>query len=189
MLRLYWVVHVAMETTKTSHFTCQSISFICIFFTCQASACELQPFSCHDLADDIYSQSAKTVFSYHNSGPEVKNKQYTLSNDTCYIRDIPPDLCVCCSHLLVKHSSFCLVLFHFFFFLAWLRYFYVTFHVNVALWSNFFLHKKKWFIHLLFILLKCQVGFSFSFLQARSKKNLICSFLQLGRRDFWCPWR
>ena len=53
---------------------------------------------------------------YHNSGPEVKNKQYTLSNDTCYIRDIPPDLCVCCSHLLVKHSSFCLVLFLFFFF-------------------------------------------------------------------------
>ena len=55
------------------------------------------------------------TLSYHNTGPEVKNKQYTLSNDTCYIRDIPRDLCVCCSHLLVKHSSFCLVLFRFFF--------------------------------------------------------------------------
>ena len=35
ILRLYSVVHVAMETTKTSHFTCQSKSFISIFFTCQ----------------------------------------------------------------------------------------------------------------------------------------------------------
>ena len=35
-----------------------------IFFTCQVSACELQPFSCHDLANDIHSQTAKTVFSH-----------------------------------------------------------------------------------------------------------------------------
>ena len=50
-----------METTKTSHLTCQSNSFISIFFTCQVSACELQPFSCLDLANlnDIYSQTAK----------------------------------------------------------------------------------------------------------------------------------
>ena len=61
ILRLYSIVHVAMETTKTSHFTCQSKSFINVFFTCQVSACELQPFSCHDLANDIYSQTAKTV--------------------------------------------------------------------------------------------------------------------------------
>ena len=53
-----------METTKTSNFTCQSESFISIFFTCQVSACELQPFSCHDLANDIRSQTAKTVFSH-----------------------------------------------------------------------------------------------------------------------------
>ena len=66
ILRLYSIVHVAMETTKTSHFTCQSKSFISIFFTCQVSACELQPFSCHDLANDIYSQTAKTVFSHLN---------------------------------------------------------------------------------------------------------------------------
>ena len=33
-------------------------------FTCQVSACELQPFSCHDLANVIYSQTAKTVFSH-----------------------------------------------------------------------------------------------------------------------------
>ena len=53
MLRLYSIVHVPMETTKMSHFTWQSKSFISIFFTCQVSACELQPFSCHDLANDI----------------------------------------------------------------------------------------------------------------------------------------
>ena len=53
ILRLYSIVHVAMETTKTSHFTCQSKSFISIFFTCQVSACELQPFSCHHLANDF----------------------------------------------------------------------------------------------------------------------------------------
>ena len=64
ILRLYSIVHVAMETTKTSNFTCQSKSFISIFSTCQVSACELQPFSCHDLANDIHSQTAKTVFSH-----------------------------------------------------------------------------------------------------------------------------
>ena len=64
ILRLYSIVHVAMETTKMSNFTCQSKSFISIFFTCQVSACELQPFSCHDLANDIHSQTAKTVFSH-----------------------------------------------------------------------------------------------------------------------------
>ena len=51
---------------KTSNFTCQSKSFISIFFTCQVSACELQPSSCHDLANDIYSKTAKTVFSHLN---------------------------------------------------------------------------------------------------------------------------
>ena len=56
ILRLYSIVHVAMETRKTSHCACQSKSFISIL----VSACELQPFSSHDLANDIYSQSAKT---------------------------------------------------------------------------------------------------------------------------------
>ena len=60
-LRLYSVVHVATETTKTSHFTCQSESFISIFLNCQVSAGELQPFSCHDLANDIYTQTANTI--------------------------------------------------------------------------------------------------------------------------------
>ena len=59
ILRLYSIVGVAMETTKTSNFTGQSKFFISIFFTCQVSACELQPFSCHDLANDIHSQTAK----------------------------------------------------------------------------------------------------------------------------------
>ena len=49
-----------------SNFTCQSKSFISIFFICQVSACELRPFSCYNLANDIYSQTAKTVFSHLN---------------------------------------------------------------------------------------------------------------------------
>ena len=64
IVRLYSIVHVAMETTKTSNFNCRSKSFISVFFTCQVSACELQPFSCYDLANDIYLQTAKTVFSH-----------------------------------------------------------------------------------------------------------------------------
>ena len=56
ILRLYSIVHVAMETAKTSNFACQSKSFI--------TACELQPFSCHNLANDLYSETAKTVFSH-----------------------------------------------------------------------------------------------------------------------------
>ena len=64
ILRLYSIVHVAMETMKMTNFTCQSKSFISIFFTCQVSAFELQPFSCHNLANDIHSQTTKTVFSH-----------------------------------------------------------------------------------------------------------------------------
>ena len=75
ILRLYSIVHVAMETTKTSNFTCQSRSFISIFFTCQVSDCELQSFSCHDLANDIYSQTAQTVLSHLNRGCPL----YTVS--------------------------------------------------------------------------------------------------------------
>ena len=52
------------KTTKTSNFTRQSKSFISIFFTCQVSACGLQPFSCLDLANDTYSQTTKTVVSH-----------------------------------------------------------------------------------------------------------------------------
>ena len=67
-LKLRWLNTVsravAMETTKTSNFTCQSKHFIIIFFTCQVLACELQPFSCHNLANDLYSETAKTVFSH-----------------------------------------------------------------------------------------------------------------------------
>ena len=74
ILRLYSIVHVAMETTKTSNFACQSKFFIIIFFTCQVSACELQPFSCHNLANDLYSETAKTVFS-HLKKPELFSRQ------------------------------------------------------------------------------------------------------------------
>ena len=76
ILRLYSIVHVAMETTKTSNFNRLSKSFISIFFPCQVSACELQPFSCYDLANDIYLQTAKTVFSHlkrcFNSGAPAR---------------------------------------------------------------------------------------------------------------------
>ena len=78
ILRLYSIVHVAMETTKTSNFTCQSQSSISIFFTCQVSACEQQPFSCHDLENDIYSQTAKTAFSHLYVDSDWK-KQYLLT--------------------------------------------------------------------------------------------------------------
>ena len=64
ILRLYSIVHVSMETTKTSNFTCQPKTFISIFFICQVSACELQPFSCQDLTNDIYSETVKTVFTH-----------------------------------------------------------------------------------------------------------------------------
>ena len=53
-----------MKTEQTTKLGCQSKSFISVFFTCQVSACELQPFSCHDLANNIYSQTAKTVLSH-----------------------------------------------------------------------------------------------------------------------------
>ena len=80
ILRLYSIVHVAMETTKMSNFTCQSKSFINIFSTCQVSACELQPFSCHNLANDIYSETAKTVFSHLHSVSCLINEALRISS-------------------------------------------------------------------------------------------------------------
>ena len=78
ILRLYSIVHVPRESTKTAHFTCQSKSFISIFFTCQVSAaCKMQLFSCHNLAIDIYSQTAKTVFSHLNSNSDNSNSSLT----------------------------------------------------------------------------------------------------------------
>ena len=71
ILRLYSIVHVAMETTKTSNFNRLLKSFISIFFPCQVSSCELQPFSCYDLANDIYLQTAKTVFSHLKTSKTV----------------------------------------------------------------------------------------------------------------------
>ena len=68
ILRLYSIIHVAMETTKMSNFICQSKSFISLFFTCQVSACELQPFSYHDLANDMHS-----VFSHLNGLSSVES--------------------------------------------------------------------------------------------------------------------
>ena len=65
ILRLYSIVHVAMGTTKASNFTCQSKSFISIFsFTFQVSAFELQPFSCHVLANDIYQEPITPAYTH-----------------------------------------------------------------------------------------------------------------------------
>ena len=52
-----------METTKTSNFTYQLKSFISIFFTCQVSACELQPSSYHNLANDLCTQKLPKLCS------------------------------------------------------------------------------------------------------------------------------
>ena len=49
ILRLYSIVHVAMETTKTSHFTSQSKSFISIF-----SLAKFQYVSCNLSFDMIW---------------------------------------------------------------------------------------------------------------------------------------
>ena len=91
ILRLYSIVHVAMETTKTSNFACESKSFISIFFTCQVSVCELQPFSCYDLANDIHLQTAKTVFSHLNnlhSFVEVFFTSFRFIFAACLVRSI-----------------------------------------------------------------------------------------------------
>ena len=89
--RLYSIVYVAMETTKTSNFTCESKHFISIFFTCQVSACELQTFSCYDLANDIHLQTAKTVFSHLNnlhSFVEVLFTSFGFIFADCLVRSI-----------------------------------------------------------------------------------------------------
>ena len=89
ILRLYSIVYVnvTMETMKRSTFTCQSNSFISIFFTCQISACELLPFSCHDLANDTYSQTAKTVFSHLNCSckPGYSGNDTTVQVGACEV--------------------------------------------------------------------------------------------------------
>ena len=86
ILRLYSIVHVAMETTKTWDFTCQSKSFISISVTCQVSACQLKPFSCHDLANGLYSQTDKTVFSHLKLPPFLQWGIYQ-SLCTCFQKD------------------------------------------------------------------------------------------------------
>ena len=83
ILRLYTIVHVAMETTKTSHLTCQSKSFISIFFICQVSACERRPFSCHNLANDIYLITDKTVFSHLKRHTSTRNEHFAFLG-SCY---------------------------------------------------------------------------------------------------------
>ena len=80
ILGLYSIVHVAMETKKTSNFTRQPKTSISILFTCQVSACELQPFSCHDLAKRLYSETAKTVFSHLKKPMNTANTTICISS-------------------------------------------------------------------------------------------------------------
>ena len=58
ILKLYSIVHVAMETTKRQILPVNQTRHVLV--------CELQSFSCHDLVIDMYSQTAKTVFSHLN---------------------------------------------------------------------------------------------------------------------------
>ena len=89
-----------------SNFTCQSKSFISIFFICQVSACELRPFSCYNLANDIYSQTAKTVFSH------LKKWRETLDFVSCFHLHLFHTLAASCvlynrtEHASVKASLF-----------------------------------------------------------------------------------
>ena len=111
ILRLYSIVHVAMETTKTSHFTCHSKSFISIFFTCQVSACELQPFSCHDLANDIYHKLPKLCSATLNK--ERANtgfcsalvKQFVVSVQALLLILFVCKSCVCFVRTFVLNST------------------------------------------------------------------------------------
>ena len=45
-------------------------------YICHLSACELQPISCHDLANEIHSQTAKTVFSRLKERLESKLREF-----------------------------------------------------------------------------------------------------------------
>ena len=68
ILRLHSIVHVAMETTKTSNFTCQLKSFWHQYiFHWQSFSFHATTFSCHELANDIHSKTSKTVFSHLKS--------------------------------------------------------------------------------------------------------------------------
>ena len=71
-----FVTHLII--TIQLYFTRQSKSFISVFFTCQVSACELQPFSCHDLANEIHSQTVKTVFSHLKQPSKILILKQTL---------------------------------------------------------------------------------------------------------------
>ena len=75
---------------KRQIIACQSESFIGIlFFTCQVPACELQPFSCHDLANDITSQTVKTVFS-HLKVPNGSLRRRRILTSVRNICEAPP---------------------------------------------------------------------------------------------------
>ena len=60
ILRLFWIVHVAMETTKRHLLPVKQIFHRYILHLPSFS------FPCHDLTNNIYSQTAKTVFSHLN---------------------------------------------------------------------------------------------------------------------------
>ena len=114
ILRLYSIVHVAMETTKTSHFTCQSKSFISIFFTCQVSAGELQPFSCHDLANEINSHKLPKLFHWRDWGVGTWQKarlnwqqwkQFHIISSLLFIQKLFPSNYCLKSNLDMSHNA------------------------------------------------------------------------------------
>ena len=66
-----------------SNFTCQSKSFISIFFTCQVSACELQPFSCHDWQMTYSHKLPKLCSATLSNSPDKNDSNYAWQR-TCW---------------------------------------------------------------------------------------------------------
>ena len=77
ILRLYSIVHVAAEIYEKVKFYLSIKIFHQYIFQVYLPSYSLwaEYFSCHDLANDIQSQTAKTVFSYLNDNDSDKEKE------------------------------------------------------------------------------------------------------------------
>ena len=83
---------MAVFNRSCRHGNCGNLKFylsIKVFhqyiFQLPSSACELQPFSCHDLANDIFSQTVKTVFSHLKvpNGSQRRRRILTSVSNVC----------------------------------------------------------------------------------------------------------
>ena len=64
---MYSIVHVAMETIRKRQILPFNQNLSSVYF----SACELQPFSCHDLANMPYTHKLSKLFSAPLSGTRI----------------------------------------------------------------------------------------------------------------------